>query len=105
MMESSCKDFFVGTWVCFDWEMWSFTCLCKLFWVDVVGVLGIVKTPPTEAPLVVSGDKCWFGCVPELFNVVPMESCPIVFSIDFDKFNCAVLLVGSIDVVSCTLVE
>jgi len=105
VVDSSCKDFFLGTWVCFDWEMWSFTCLRELLCVDIVGMLGIIKTPPTKAQCVVSGDKCWSGCVPELFNVVPMESCPIVFSVDFDKFDCTVFLIGSVNVVSCTLVE
>ena len=82
----------------FNWEVWSFrACLCfnKLFWVDIIGVLGIVKTPPTKAPLVVSGDKCWSGCIPVIFGAAPMEGCPEIFSVYCDEFYCTVFLLRS----------
>jgi len=105
VVKSFCKDFFFSTWVCFDWKVWSFACFNKLFWVDVVGMLGIIKTPPTKVPLIVSGNKCWFGCVPVIFSAAPIESCPMVFSVYFDEFYCAMLLVGFVDVVPSALVE
>jgi len=68
-------------------------------------MLGIIKTPPTKAPLVISVDKCWSGCIPVIFGAAPMEGCPVVFSVYLDKFYCAMLLVGSVDVVPSTLVR
>ena len=68
-------------------------------------MLGIVKTPPTTAPLVISGDKCWSGGVPVILSAVPMEGCPLVFSVYFDEFYCTVFVVWPVKVVSGACIE
>jgi len=68
-------------------------------------MLGIIKTLPTKVPLIVSVDKCWSGCIPVIFGAAPVEGCPMVLSVYFDEFYCAMLLVGFVDVVPSALVE
>ena len=89
---------------CDDTQGDPFSCFSKLFWVDIVWMLGIVKTPPTKE-WVFSGDECWSGYVPIIFSAAPIEGCPIVFSFYFDEFYYIVFLVWFVNILSSTEIE